>query len=109
MHEPVTIQLYASACTRNNIYLEQLRKTADQLGLSYTLEKISTDEAAAADLGLCYACQSYCPGCKVMHEEITYAPDQEKQLPALFINGQLRYYNYHPDQETLTAILSEYV
>jgi hypothetical protein len=94
----VTMKLYCSICGRNDYYLERIETVAKKLNLTYQLEKI-TDEAAWKALDLEEACLfAYCPGCKTMHTDASV-----RNLPALEINGELRFWNVPATDEQLEA------
>ena len=68
MKNPVSIRLFASACPRNDFYLERVAAAAAELGLACTLEKVTDEEEIAAN-GLTVNCLlSYCPGCRAMRQ-----------------------------------------
>ena len=103
------IQLYASACTRNDFYLDRIHAAAEKLGLSFTLEKV-TDEAAIEAQGLLVAClYAYCPGCRAMHATLTDETGRpEHCTPALAVDGRVIFDNYPPDDDALERLLSAY-
>ena len=99
----VVIKLYCSICTRNDYYLERIEDVAKKLKLNYTLEKV-TDDAAWKALDLEEACLfAYCPGCKTMHTD-----PQTRNLPAMEVNGILRFWNVPATDEALEACLAEF-
>ena len=99
---PLVLRLYASHCARGDFYLDRVRRFAQELGLSCTVEKI-TDEAVIESLGFDDACQpSYCPGCKANH---MYSADQPR-LPVLTANGTPLFWDVPPSDEELRAALS---
>ena len=98
----VTIKLYCSICARNDYYLERIEAVAKKLKLTYSLEKV-TDETAWKALDLEEACLfAYCPGCKSMHTD-----PQKRNLPALEINGILRFWNIPATDTQLEACLTK--
>ena len=101
MKTPVKLCLYASACARNDFYLDRVRQCADQLGLNYTAEKILAEDVIAA-LGFDDACQpSYCPGCRANH---MYPADQPR-LPVLTANGRVLFSDLPPSDDALRTAL----
>lgn len=99
----VTIKLYCSICGRNDYYLERVETAAKQLGLDFTAEKV-TDEAAWKALDLEEACLfAYCPGCKTMH-----ADHPGRCLPALEVNGVLKFWSVPATDAQLAQCLAEY-
>jgi hypothetical protein len=101
----LTIQLYASACPRNDFYLERVQEIADRLGLDYTAEKV-TDESAIARAGLEVTClESYCPGCRAQHAD---TKPEERFTPALAVNGALVFWNIPASDEDLEQLFLQY-
>ena len=99
----VTIKLYCSVCGRNDYYLERVETAAKKLGLDFTAEKI-TDETAWKALDLEEACLfAYCPGCKTMHTDPNI-----RNLPALEVNGALKFWSVPATDEQLTDCLAEF-
>lgn len=99
----VTIKLYCSICGRNDYYLERIENAAKKLGLDFTAEKV-TDEAAWKALDLEEACLfAYCPGCKTMHTD-----PGVRNLPALEVNGTLRFWSVPATDEQLADCLAEF-
>lgn len=99
----VTIKLYCSICGRNDYYLERIENIAKKRKLDCQIEKV-TDEAAWKALNLEEACLfAYCPGCKGMHTDAAV-----RNLPALEINGELRFWSVPATDEQLEACLSEF-
>ena len=95
------IKLYCSICGRNDYYLERIEAAARKLGLDYTLEKV-TDEAAWKALGLEEACLfAYCPFCKVMFDSLDIW-----NLPAVTVNGDLKFWSIPATDDQLLACLS---
>ena len=106
MSEPVSIQLFASHCPRNDFFLDRIREAAAQLGLACTLEKI-TEEDAIARAGLSVTClESYCPGCRAQHAG---QPPEDRCTPALMIDGVLVSWNVPPDDELLRKLLAQHL
>lgn len=103
MKQQIHIKIYASMCGRNDFFLERVRNTAESLGLTYTLEKV-TDEAEIEAQGLQISClYAYCPGCKALHACIS-----GKCTPAMTVNGELKCYNVPPDDDALRELLAVY-
>lgn len=99
----VVIKLYCSICGRNDYYLERIETAAKKLGIGYTLEKV-TDEDAWKALELEESCLfAYCPGCKTMHTD-----PEIQNLPALEVNGTLRFWGIPATDEQLADCLSEF-
>jgi len=99
----VNIKLYCSICGRNDYYIERIEAVAKQLGLDCTVEKV-TDEAAWKALDLEESCLfAYCPGCKRMHEDPSV-----RNLPALELDGELKFWSVPATDEQLTACLAQY-
>ena len=70
MQSPVKLRLYCSICARNDYYMDRIRAAADQLGLDYTLEKVTDDEELNR-LDLTVPClYAYCPGCRILNEQV---------------------------------------
>lgn len=108
MKHTVELRLYASACARNEFYMERVRQTADALGLDYTLEKVM-DEAVHAALGLEESCQmAYCPGCRALRGELSVTEPDARYIPALAADGVLLFWNVPPTDEALRAALTRY-
>lgn len=99
----IRIKLYCSICGRNDYYLERVETAANKLGLTYTAEKV-TDETVWKSLGLEEACLfAYCPGCRMMHENA-----QVRNLPALEVNGELKFWSVPATDEQLERCLAEF-
>ena len=91
MSTPVKLRLYCSICARNDFYMDRIRAVADGLGLDYTLEKI-TDDDVIDRMDLLMPClYAYCPGCRVLNEQVTSEHPETLCTPALEINGTLRF------------------
>lgn len=103
----VKLCLYASACARNDFYLQRVEEMSRELGLSCTVEKITAEDAIAAQ-GFESVCQpSYCPGCRASHAAL------ENQdgfyLPVLTGNGEPLFWNVPPSDDQLRAVLAQYL
>lgn len=109
MNHPIALRLYASACARNEFYMDRIRQTADHLGLSYTLEKVMGEEIHTA-LGLEESCQmAYCPGCHALRGGLSATEPDARYIPALAADGTLLFWNVPPTDEALRAALAEYL
>ena len=85
MSTPVKLRLYCSICARNDFYMDRIRAVADGLGLDYTLEKI-TDDDVIDRMDLLIPClYAYCPGCRVLNEQVTSEHPETLCTPALEI------------------------
>ena len=83
MSTPVKLRLYCSICARNDFYMDRIRAVADGLGL--------------------YA---YCPGCRVLNEQVTSEHPETLCTPALEINGTLRFWGVPASDDALRQALS---
>ena len=73
-------------------------------GDGYTVEMV-TDESMWKKLGLEEGCLfAYCPGCKAMHDD-----PNVRNLPAVEVNGELKFWSVPATDEELTACLREYL
>ena len=100
----VEIKLYCSICGRNTYYQERIEDAAKDLGLDCTVEMV-TDETLWKKLGLEEGCLfAYCPGCKAMHDD-----PNVRNLPAVAVNGELKFWSVPATDEELTACLREYL
>lgn len=82
MSTPVKLRLYCSICARNDFYMDRIRAVADGLGLDYTLEKI-TDDDVIDRMDLLMPClYAYCPGCRVLNEQVTSEHPETLCTPA---------------------------
>jgi hypothetical protein len=107
MSEFIKIEIYCSACSRMDHYYKIAEEIAQELGLNYTIEKV-TDADRLMDFDLRVGCLfSYCPGCNFLKEK---RPESSHAfVPALVLNGQLKLHSCLPSKEVLRDILSEYV
>lgn len=106
LHSPVKLRLYCSICARNDYYLERIRAVADGLGLDYTLEKV-TDDQVIDQMDLLMPClYAYCPGCRVLNEQVVSEHPETRCTPALEINGELRFWGVPASDEALREALS---
>ena len=106
MHSPVKLRLSCSICARNDYYLERIRTVADGLGLDYTLEKV-TDDQVIDQMDLLMPClYAYCPGCRVLNEQVVSEHPETRCTPALEINGELRFWGVPASDEALREALS---
>jgi hypothetical protein len=105
MTEVLHIQIYCFTCGRMDHYRNMVEETAKELGLNYTIEKV-TDADRLTDFDLRVGCLlRYCPGCNFVREkrpESTHA-----YVPALVLNGRLKLHSCLPSKEVLKEILSE--
>lgn len=103
----VKLCLYASACARNDFYLQRVEEASRELGLRCTVEKI-TAEDAVADRGFESVCQpSYCPGCRANH--VALEDPDGLYLPVLTGNGKPLFWNVPPSDDQLRAALEQYL
>ena len=104
MNELCEIKLICSECTRSDYYYELIEKAADELGLQYTLEKL-TDEDQMAKHGVSVRCLlAYCPGCEALNQA-GFSSDSEMWVPAMLINGQIAAHSRVPAKDEIKAIL----
>ncbi len=107
MAEIINIEIYCSACGRMDHYCKIAEETAEELGLKYTIEKV-TDADRLMDFDLRVGCLfSYCPGCNFLREK--RLESSHAYVPALVLNGHLKLHSCLPSKEVLRDILSEYV
>lgn len=103
----VKLCLYASACARNDFYLQRVEQMSRELGLSCTVEKVTAEDAVEAQ-GFESVCQpSYCPGCQASHAALEN-PDGF-YLPVLIGNGERLVWNIPPSDDQLRAALSQFL
>ena len=77
---PVKLRLYCSICARTTSTWTG-SAAADQLGLDYTLEKI-TDDDELNRMDLTVPClYAYCPGCRMLNEQVTSEHPRPSALP----------------------------
>ena len=106
MQSLVKLRLYCSICARNDYYMERIRAIADQLGLDYTLEKV-TDDRELERLGLTVPClYAYCPGCRILNEQVLNDEPEARCTPALEIGGELRFWGVPASDDALREALS---
>ena len=106
MQSPVKLRLYCSICARNDYHMDRIRAAADQLGLDYTLEKVTDDEELNR-LDLTVPClYAYCPGCRILNEQVLSDEPEARCTPALEINGELRFWGVPASDEALLDALS---
>ena len=104
MSTPVKLRLYCSICARNDFYMDRIRAVADGLGLDYTLEKI-TDDDVIDRMDLLMPClYAYCPGCRVLNEQVTSEHPETLCTPALEINGTLRFWGVPASDDAAGAV-----
>ena len=85
---------------------DSIRAVADGLGLDYTLEKI-TDDDVIDRMDLLMPClYAYCPGCRVLNEQVTSEHPETLCTPALEINGTLRFWGVPASDDALRQALS---
>jgi hypothetical protein len=105
MTEVINIEIYCSACGRMEHYCKIAEDIAIELGLNYTIEKV-TDADRLLDFDLRVGCLlSYCPGCNFLKGKRPASP--HAYVPALVLNGQLKLHSCLPSKEALRDILSE--
>ena len=103
----VALRLYASACPRNDFYLERVETISREISLCCTTEK-EMDEDAITAQGFESVCQpSYCPGCRANHAALADA--DSRYLPVLTANGTPLFWNVPPSDEELQSALSKYL
>ena len=106
MADMIKIIILASKCTRIDDYCEMVDETARDLGLNYSLEKV-TDSNRLTDYHLTVRCiYGYCPGCHVLN--YGWQKSSDMYAPALVLNGHLKLHSCIPSRELLKEILSEY-
>lgn len=104
----IQVKLYTSTCPRNEYYLECLDKMLQNSGLAYTLERI-TDEVEIDALGLDIACiYNYCPGCKTMHKGLQTPGSDYRCVPAIYIDGEMKFCGWMPEEDEMKTILDAY-
>jgi hypothetical protein len=106
MADMIKIMILASECTRVDAYREWVDETARDLGLNYSLEKV-TDFNRIKDYHLIVRCVFYCPGCHVL--SYGWPKSSGMYAPALVVNGHLKLHSCIPSRELLEEILSEYI
>ena len=106
MSTPVKLRLYCSICARNDFYMDRIRAVADGLGLDYTLEKITDDDVIDRMDLLMPFLYAYCPGCRVLNEQVTSEHPETLCTPALEINGTLRFWGVPASDDALRQALS---
>ena len=107
MVEFIKIQIYCSACGRMDHYCNIAEEAAKELGLNYTIEKV-TDANRLMEFDLRVGCLfSYCPGCNFLREK--RLESSKAYVPALVLNGHLKLHSCLPSKDVLREILSEYV
>ncbi len=108
MAEVITIKLLCSLCTRNDYYYQLVEKIAGDLGLRYTIERI-TDEDEMGKYHLHVRCMfAYCPGCNALNG-LTGSGASTMWAPALVINDQVALHGCVPSEQALEGILSAWV
>ena len=86
--------------------VQVVHHVADGLGLDYTLEKI-TDDDVIDRMDLLMPClYAYCPGCRVLNEQVTSEHPETLCTPALEINGTLRFWGVPASDDALRQALS---
>ena len=104
----IRVKLYTSLCPRNDYYFDSLNKALRTSGLEYTLERV-TDEEEIDALGLDIACMyNYCPGCKTTHKDLGCNGEDYRCVPAIYIDGELVFWGWMPEQEDLADMLDRY-
>ncbi len=104
----VKLKLYASICTRNDSYVAQVQECADELGLSYSLEKI-TDEEEIRRKGFINICFVFmCPGC-VRIKKQTRRSEGVPALPVLTANDKIIYQDVPLSKKDLLSALEQYI
>jgi len=104
----IQVKLYTSTCPRNEYYQQSLEKMLCSSGLDYTLERV-TDEAEIDALGLDIACiYNYCPGCKTMHQKLMAPGSDYHCVPAIYINGEMKFCGWMPEEAEMAEILEQY-
>lgn len=107
MTEGIEIRIYCSTCGRMDHYCNIAEDTAKELGLTYTIEKV-TDADRLTDFDLRVGCLlRYCPGCNFLKEK--RLESSHAYVPALAVNGQLKLHSCLPSKEVLRDILRKYV
>ena len=107
MADMVKIMILASECTRVDAYREWVDETARDLGLNYSLEKV-TDSNRLMDYHLTMRCiYGYCPGCHILN--YGWLKSSNMYVPALVLNGHLKLHSCLPSKERVKDILSEYI
>lgn len=104
----IHVQLYTSMCPRNEYYLEAIDKMLKKSGLAYTLERVTDEQLIEAE-GLDIAClYNYCPGCKTMHKSLQEQDGEYRCVPALYINGEMKFCGWVPEEAEMDEILNDY-
>jgi hypothetical protein len=106
MVDMMRIMILASGCSRMDAYLELIDETARDLGLNYSLEKV-TDSNRMNEYHLIVRCIFYCPGCHVL--SYGWPKSSKMYAPALVINGHLKLHSCIPSRGLLREILAEYI
>lgn len=97
------IKILGSQCAVSDYYLEVVEKTAQELGLTYTIEKIEAEDLLRRKYNVYIGCLiGYCPGCN--HTPRDSASD--RYTPALVINGKLVLHSRFPDESEFRKLLA---
>ncbi|MEA4925849.1 MAG: hypothetical protein VB084_11120 [Syntrophomonadaceae bacterium] len=105
----IKIQLICSACTRNDYYYGLIEKTAKELGLQYTLEKVPYQEQMKEDHLFNRCTITYCRGCNNFGRFGQYGDPSAKYMPALVINDETVSHSCVPSKDELKNILLKYL
>lgn len=105
----IDIKFICSACTRNDYYYGLIEETAQDLGLKYTLEKVSYHPQMKADHLFNRCTITYCAGCNNLNKSMKYGDASAKYMPALVINGEIVLHSCVPSKDALKSILSKYL
>ncbi len=104
----IQVKLYTSACPRNEYYQESLDGMLRSSAVEYTLERVS-DEGEIEALGLDISCiYNYCPGCKTMHQGLQAQGEDYHCVPAIYINGEMVFCGWMPEEAEMAEILAKY-
>ncbi len=105
----INIKLICSACTRNDYYYGLIEKTAKELGLQYTLEKVPYQEQMREDHLFNRCTITYCRGCNNFGRFGQYGDPSAKYMPALVINDEMVSHSCVPSKDELKNILLKYL
>lgn len=99
------IKVLGSQCAVSDYYREVVEKTAQELGLDYTIEKIEAEDILRQKYNVYVGCLiGYCPGCN--HAPRDSASD--RYTPALVLNGRLVLHSRFPDESEFRKLLIEF-
>ncbi len=97
------IKILGSPCSVSDYYEVLIDKIAAKLNLKLSVERIE-DEAVIAAYGVSVNCLfGYCPGCYSNN-----LGNDELNVPALVVDGEVVFHSVVPSEDALTELLSGY-